>query len=134
VHITKAHIPAIGWTLFIASSCLLPAAAFKNIEFILFGLDKLAHLVLYLAFVILWALSIPGEFTKGLKTKLAATSIGYGVLIEILQSAMSLGRSYDMDDIIANTAGCMLGLFCISFIKRKMPLLKNRLPFLRHLY
>ena len=134
MHITKAHIPAIGWTLLIASSCLLPAAAFKDIEFTLFELDKLVHLILYFAFVILWAISIPRELTKGEKKKLVAVGVGYGVLIEVLQSTMSLGRAYDIDDIIANTAGCILGLFCISFIKRKMPLLKNRLPFLRHLY
>lgn len=134
MHLTKAHIPAIGWTLLIASSCLLPASVFQDFNFTLFELDKLIHLILYFTFVILWAISAGEIFTHKKKIKLAAVSIGYGILIEILQSVMSLGRSYDFDDIIANIAGCILGVCCISFMQRKMPLLKNRLPFLRHLY
>lgn len=133
--ITKPQVPAILWTLFIASSCLLPASAFKRYTFdSLFEIDKVVHLVLYFVFVILWAISFLAPFTQRQKIILAAVSIAYGILIEILQSAMSLGRAYDIDDIIANTVGCILGLLSISFIRRKMPLLKNRLPFLRYLY
>lgn len=131
----RAHVPAILWTLFIASSCLLPASAFRQFTFdSLFEIDKVVHLVLYFVFVVLWAISFPEQFSKRQKIILGAVSIGYGVLIEVLQSVMALGRAYDIDDIIANTVGCILGLLSISFVRRKMPLLKNRLPFLRNLY
>lgn len=131
----RAHVPAILWTLFIASSCLLPASAFRQFTFdSLFEIDKVVHLVLYFVFVVLWAISFPEQFSKRQKIILGAVSIGYGVLIEVLQSVMALGRAYDIDDIIANTIGCILGLLSISFVRRKMPLLKNRLPFLRNLY
>lgn len=132
---TRAHVPAILWTLFIASSCLLPASAFRQFTFdSLFEIDKVVHLVLYFVFVVLWAISFPEQFSKRQKIILGAISISYGVLIEVLQSVMALGRAYDIDDIIANTIGCILGLLSISFVRRKMPLLKNRLPFLRNLY
>jgi len=134
VKITRAHIPAILWTLFIASSCLLPASSFKEFSFDLFELDKLVHLILYFVFVLLWAISSKTDFSKKQTLILAAVSIAFGIVIEILQSTMGLGRAYDIDDIIANTIGCILGIVCIPFIRRKMPLLKNHLPFLRNLY
>lgn len=130
--VNRAILPAVLWTLFIASSCLLPASAFKKFTFdSLSQLDKLIHLILYVVFVMLWALSLKRVLTIKEKLVLLLVSVAYGVLIEVLQSAMALGRSYDIDDIIANTVGCFLGILLMSFIARKMPLLKNRLPFLR---
>ncbi|MDB4174390.1 VanZ family protein [Bacteroidia bacterium] len=130
--VNRAILPAVLWTLFIASSCLLPASAFKKFTFdSLSQLDKLIHLILYVVFVMLWALSLKRVLTIKEKLVLLLVSVAYGVLIEVLQSAMALGRAYDIDDIIANTAGCFLGILLMSFIARKMPLLKNRLPFLR---
>ena len=79
----------------------------------------------------LWALSLKRVLTIKEKLVLLLVSVAYGVLIEVLQSAMALGRAYDIDDIIANIVGCFLGILLMSFIARKMPLLKNRLPFLR---
>jgi VanZ family protein len=132
VKVNRAILPAVLWTLFIASSCLLPASAFKKFTFdSLSQLDKLIHLILYVVFVMLWALSLKRVLTIKEKLVLLLVSVAYGVLIEVLQSAMALGRSYDIDDIIANTVGCFLGILLMSFIARKMPLLKNRLPFLR---
>ncbi|MBT6236616.1 MAG: VanZ family protein [Bacteroidetes bacterium] len=130
--VNRAILPAVLWTLFIASSCLLPASAFKKFTFdSLSQLDKLIHLILYVVFVMLWALSLKRVLTIKEKLVLLLVSVAYGVLIEVLQSAMALGRAYDIDDIIANTVGCFLGILLMSFIARKMPLLKNRLPFLR---
>jgi len=40
---------------------------------------------------------------------LLGVGIGYGILIEVLQGSMHLGRSYEVDDIIANTVGAILG-------------------------
>ncbi|MGB0850300.1 MAG: VanZ family protein [Bacteroidia bacterium] len=130
----RAQIPAILWTLFIASSCLLPASAFKSFSFdSLIQVDKLVHLVLYITFVVLWYLAWPSWKTN-YSFILLVIGILYGVLIEILQSEMSLGRSYDVADILANTAGAILGVILIPFISRKLPLIKKYLPFLDKLY
>lgn len=130
----RAQIPAILWTLFIASSCLLPASAFKSFSFdSLIQVDKLVHLVLYITFVVLWYLAWPSWKTN-YSFILLIIGILYGVLIEILQSEMSLGRSYDVADILANTAGAILGVILIPFISRKLPLIKKYLPFLDKLY
>ena len=65
---------------------------------------------------------------------LLGVGIGYGILIEVLQGSMHLGRSYEVDDIIANTVGAILGVLTIGFVKRKMPFIKKYLPFVRNLY
>jgi glycopeptide antibiotics resistance protein len=131
--LSRAHIPAILWTLLIGSSCLISASAFKDFSFdSLLQIDKVIHLTLYFFFVLFWALSIP--HTKWNTLALLATGILYGILIEVLQGAMHLGRSYDIDDIIANTVGAILGALCIGFVKRKMPFIKKYLPFASYLY
>jgi glycopeptide antibiotics resistance protein len=120
---------AIAWTALIASSCLMPASAFKAFTFdSIFQLDKILHLTLYYVFIVLWSLASK-VITVRQKYVLLIVGIAYGVLIEVLQATMSLGRSYELDDIIANTIGCVLGVLSISYIKRKLPLIKKYLPF-----
>ena len=125
---------AIAWTALIASSCLIPASAFKAFTFdSIFQLDKILHLTLYYVFIVLWSLASK-VITVRQKYVLLIVGIAYGVLIEVLQATMSLGRSYELDDIIANTIGCVLGVLSISYIKRKLPLIKKYLPFMSKLY
>ena len=124
----------IAYTALIASSCLMPASAFKAFTFdSIFQLDKILHLTLYYVFIVLWSL-VYKVITVRQKYVLLIVGIAYGVLIEVLQATMSLGRSYELDDIIANTIGCVLGVLSISYIKRKLPLIKKYLPFMSKLY
>ena len=112
----------------------MPASAFKAFTFdSIFQLDKILHLTLYYVFIVLWSL-VSKVITVRQKYVLLIAGIAYGVLIEVLQATMSLGRSYELDDIIANTIGCVLGVLSISYIKRKLPLIKKYLPFMSKLY
>jgi len=130
----RAKILAIVWTVLIATSCLLPASTFKEFSFdSLIGIDKIIHLTIYFGFVILWAL-VTDQLTFKYRIILLSVGISYGILIEILQANMSLGRSYDLADIIANSIGCVLGIISIDFVRKKLPLLKKYLPFLNKLY
>jgi glycopeptide antibiotics resistance protein len=134
VQLKGALFVAIAWTALIASSCLMPASAFKAFTFdSIFQLDKILHLTLYYVFIVLWSL-VSKVITVRQKYVLLIVGIAYGVLIEVLQATMSLGRSYELDDIIANTIGCVLGVLSISYIKRKLPLIKKYLPFMSKLY
>jgi glycopeptide antibiotics resistance protein len=134
MQLKRALFVAIAWTALIASSCLMPASAFKAFTFdSIFQLDKILHLTLYYVFIVLWSL-VSKVNTVRQNYVLLIVGIAYGVLIEVLQAAMSLGRSYALDDIIANTIGCVLGVLSISYIKRKLPLIKKYLPFMSKLY
>jgi VanZ family protein len=130
----RAHVLAVLWTIFIASSCLLPAAAFRSFSFdTLLELDKVIHFVLYAVFILLWALAIR-DISMKQKITLLLIGVTYGILIEVLQSTMALGRSYDIGDIVSNTVGCIIGVILITFVQRTVPLLKKYLPFLNKLY
>ena len=124
----------IAYTALIASSCLMPASAFKAFTFdSIFQLDKILHLTLYYVFIVLWSL-VYKVITVRQKYVLLIVGIAYGVLIEVLQATMSLGRSYELEDIIANTIGSVLGVLSICSIKRKLPFIKKYLPFMSKLY
>ena len=125
----RARILAILWTAFITSSCLLPPSLFKPFTFeSLLGLDKLIHLVLYFVFVQLWTLSL--EIINR-RNKLIILLIGiiYGILIEFMQSAMNIGRGFEIDDMIANTLGCILGIIFMTITQNLLPFIKKYLPF-----
>ena len=125
----RARIPAIVWSAFIASSCLLPPSIFKPFTFqSLLGLDKFIHLVLYFVFVQLWVLNLE-KINRKNKLVILLIGIIYGIFIELMQSAMNIGRSYEIDDMIANTLGCILGIVFIAITQNSLALIKKYLPF-----
>ena len=84
---------------------------------------------------ILWSLAIGEQsFEKKKKISLLLSVIIFGIIIEVLQSSMSLGRHYDIEDIIANTIGSIIGVLLMPFVYNKMPLIKKYLPFMDKLY
>ena len=46
-----------------------------------------------------------------------------------MQSTMNIGRSYEIDDMIANTLGCILGIIFLTITQNSIPLIKKYLPF-----
>ena len=125
----RARILAIVWSAFIASSCLLPPSLFKPFTFhILLGLDKFIHLVLYFLFVQLWILNLE-KINRKNKLVILLIGIIYGIFIEVMQSAMNIGRSYEIDDMIANTLGCILGIVFMTITQNSLALIKKYLPF-----
>ncbi len=134
---SKLTIIAILWTLLIGTSCLIPASTFKPFSFDSFlQLDKLIHLILFFGWVTLWLLSIykTEKLTFRKKGQLLFLGIFYGVLIEFLQSSMNLGRSFEVDDMLADGAGALLGVLCIDFLIKHMSFFKKYVPFVKSIY
>jgi len=75
------------------------------------GADKLAHIGMYAGFVLLsaWALWERGRADLRWLTLAAGVAFGYGMLMEIAQGAMDLGRTCSLADMLANAAGAGLG-------------------------
>ena len=74
--------------------------------------DKAEHLVAYLGLALIGAAAFP--------TRLARLATGLfcgGVLIEMLQSMMGLGRQGDPADVLANTMGMTTGLLAALAIR-----------------
>lgn len=116
-------IPALAW--FIIATILfalpgddLPANTF--LEKIYF--DKWVHTGLFAGLTFLTALPFiqNQQFTKKLLIKIIISFIIYGVLIEYMQKYWVKGRSFDVTDIIADTAGCIVGAYACSWLLQRV--------------
>lgn len=76
--------------------------------------DKIVHFSFYFVFVILWYsyLKFKNIFKyNGLFVLVVA--IAFGILIEICQSKITVSRTGDPVDVLANSVGAILGLIFI---------------------
>lgn len=87
------------------------------------GADKIVHALMFgfLTSVILLDLSRGGEWRKIKGWELiisAAASIALGVVIEYIQQAMNLGRSFDILDMVADAVGPVLAVILWKILAR----------------
>ena len=80
----------------------------------LLSLDKIAHVLIFAILVYLMIVGMSKQYTYLYLRRHALgisllTGIGYGILIEIIQQFIP-GRSFELADILADSAGCFLGL------------------------
>ncbi|NOT51665.1 MAG: VanZ family protein [Chitinophagaceae bacterium] len=118
--------PAIGW-LFITTFLLtLPGSAIPEENWLdKIWADKWIHIALFALLVILWCRGVTKKaIEKKLLTKhfiaITILAIGYGIGMEFVQRYLIPNRSFDIIDILADAAGCMIGLgFCLRrYIKK----------------
>ena len=113
--------PAIGWGFFILYACLLPASNLHSPYDIQIN-DKLIHFVLYFSWVILLYFASSRAYQRVMDRKKVLiywiAAIAVGGCIEFLQYWMALGRSGDVLDALANTAGALTGMVCSRVIHR----------------
>lgn len=78
------------------------------------NLDKMAHFIFHLVFVVLGTLSLKGkrkerfQLKKGILLVIGVAFL-YGIVIEGLQYTMPYGRSAEIFDVLANTVGAIFG-------------------------
>ncbi|HAD12713.1 MAG TPA: hypothetical protein DCF33_09780 [Saprospirales bacterium] len=119
----KAYLPALIWLgivtwLSINSGMPMP-------KFNLFSADKLFHAAAYalLTALILWGriksgpLPIPGS--QQMLIFILAT--GYGAFMEWIQGTFFPNRSFEYDDMLANTAGAFLAIIIFRLLKPQSP-------------
>lgn len=67
--------------------------------------DKVEHALGYTA-LMLW---FCGVYPRSRYWVVAACLVGMGILVEVLQGAMNLGRHADVEDVLANGGGIAVG-------------------------
>ncbi len=111
------------WASIILVLCGMPPQDVDKIKFIdIPYLDKIVHFGLY--FVL--ALLIMAILTLNSKLKHSSWSyvitifscLFYGWLIELMQRSFFPGRSYEMLDVVADTAGAVVGVLLYKTIRR----------------
>ena len=117
----KKHLYAyafIGWMVFVTFSSLY---SFEDAELssvnIPYG-DKVVHFIFYFVAAVLGSLffietkEVKSVLIKNLKI-LALLLIFFGIIIEVIQEAMTVNRSGDVFDALANSIGVILGIIAI---------------------
>ena len=98
------------YTLFITIIFLLPSSELPKVEFVN---DKLIHTLIYIVLSFVWLLFFfiynnRIIFFKNLLGVLILCVI-YGIIIEILQQLLIASRQADINDVMSNILGCIIG-------------------------
>ena len=110
--IMTTRIAAFLWTIFIFVASLLPKGAVNKSGLLdIPHLDKFSHAIMYAIFVFLWSKLLSQKVSRVKGARVAFyISILLGLLMEVLQRMMEMGRHFDILDIIANIIGSIIGL------------------------
>jgi len=95
---------AVGWLLVIATFvvCLVPGQELPSTGIS----DKWEHTIAY-GVLTLWFVGI---YSRSRYLRVAGALVAMGIVIELLQGAMNLGRQCDYRDVIANSSGVLVGM------------------------
>jgi glycopeptide antibiotics resistance protein len=122
----KYNIWGILWALIILVACATPGEQLPPSPFLDF--DKLVHLAIFGVFQLLLLRGFLRQQNFPILQKnhviiSLMMSVGYGLLMEVLQGYVFRNRSFDVFDAAANTLGIILStLVWILFLKKKIQL------------
>lgn len=119
----NSYWPGLLWTIAIFILLILPGSSFpKNDWFGKIYLDKWIHIFLFAVFVITWSFASPLQPVKQRKKiiiKLLIAGVFFGVTMEVVQHYWVSNRSFEVKDIMADAAGCLIGwLYCRRKLKK----------------
>ena len=120
----KSFWPAIIWLILSSIAFCLPGSALpKNDWFQIVQFDKWVHVGLFSVMIFLWCL--PLFHRPALRLTLTRLFIwisiaffSYGILMEFIQHFFISNRSFDIGDIAADAAGCLIGFFFVRWQQR----------------
>jgi VanZ family protein len=120
---------AFAWAVLILILCAIPGRDLPHISFLeLLEFDKFVHAGLFFVLMLLavrGGVSAPGSSGSSVKWVSLVVCVLYGGALELMQGAFFEGRSADIYDFIANSAGAVAGLLFYDSFERKI---RNRIP------
>jgi VanZ like family len=128
--IKPSFIPAIIWLIITSILLTLPGSSLPQNDWLSKWLDKIwfdkwVHIGLFAIMVFLWCWAMLSKYstTERLKfifVRLSIIWFTYGVGMEFVQKYFIPDRSFDVKDIMADAAGCLVGVvYSISrYIKK----------------
>jgi VanZ family protein len=115
---------AIAWTAFIFLLLTMPSAGIPDTGLLRIPyVDKIAHIILFGGFVIFWSYGLSHgrnqESMYKLFRNLFLISVGYGILMEFVQSIFTK-RAFEVMDMIADAAGACIAWILLKFRKNRV--------------
>jgi VanZ family protein len=80
------------------------------------GADKLVHFCMYLGFTWLVCWSLRSESKSVINYFVIILTVGWGILMEVLQLLMQFGRSFEWMDVLANSVGAITGVLIYNLM------------------
>ncbi len=117
-----AYLPAIIYMIFITVLLLMPASDLPKNPFLeLIYFDKWIHFCIFCMLCFLWALPGVRYFKHPVRHLIiiAAFCTAYGIITEYAQKNLTIDRSFDQADIIADASGVVLGCIALLYLKKK---------------
>jgi VanZ family protein len=111
-----SFIPAILWLIISTTLLILPGSSLPKEDWLdKIWLDKWVHIILFAIMVFLWCWAVLRKYPANKRLKiiffqLAVISLAYGIGMEFIQKYFIPNRSFSTGDILADTAGCIIGL------------------------
>jgi len=81
------------------------------------NIDKAYHSIAYFVLALTWLFSFYKKPSK--KYLIVLCCILFGIIIEVLQSTLTIYRTGDYKDVLANSLGVLLALFIFNIIFKK---------------
>ena len=110
-------LAAIVWTLIIFILCCTPGKYVPTAHWLeLLSFDKFVHASIFFTLTFLWLLVgfKKNKLSLSFMIFIIIACIGYGGLLEIMQAKVFSERSGDWLDFIANSFGCLIGVWFFS--------------------
>ena len=111
-------ILALFWTIAITIASLVSLSNMPRVNVL--GKDKTVHFLFYFVLTLTWNFALKKKYKNwALKYIIVFVVIGYGIVIEVLQEVLTKTRQADLYDVIANSAGTLVALIVIFWLKNK---------------
>ena len=111
-------ILALFWTIAITIASLVSLTNMPRVNVL--GKDKTVHFLFYFVLTLTWNFALQKKYKNwALKYIIVFVVIGYGIVIEVLQEVLTKTRQADLYDVIANSAGTLVALIVIFWLKNK---------------
>ncbi len=112
---------AIAITISIAYLSLIKTNNFPKIA--IYNIDKLYHLIAYFGLTFSWLLALK---KPKYKYKVLIACVLYGIIIEVLQTALTVYRTGELFDFLANSVGVLLALLIFNLFFKKKHLINTK--------
>lgn len=112
-------LSAVIYCFCITAMSLLPPQKLPEVP-LFKGADKLVHFMMYfiLSFLLCW--TFYSDKKKSRAWIVIGLSVTWGMLMEIAQFSMHLGRSFSWFDMVANILGIIFGILIYYFISVRL--------------
>ncbi len=112
-------LTAIGGLLCASVLFVLPGSALPKAGWMAaLQIDKWVHVGIFFLLCFFWGIALDAK--RGQKAVLLVTvAIAYAFLVEVVQDRYVANRSFDLWDVVADTAGTALGIWLAGYVKNK---------------